>query len=65
MIIKHSHELALAIVQSSSPDLSIEDKIKLYEDARSVIKKHNEPQIEAENKRLAENQEAYLKAFGR
>lgn len=33
MKISNSKDLALAIVASSSPTLSIEDKIKLYEDS--------------------------------
>ncbi|HEP2915327.1 TPA: hypothetical protein ACP0KJ_001381 [Streptococcus pyogenes] len=48
MKISNSKDLALAIVASSSPTLSIEDKIKLYEDSVEAIKKHNLPFVEAE-----------------
>lgn len=51
MKISNSKDLALAIVASSSPTLSIEDKIKLYEDAYEAVEAHNKPIIEAENER--------------
>ena len=43
MKISNSKDLALAIVASSSPTLSIEDKIKLYEDSVEAIEQHNLP----------------------
>lgn len=58
-------EFALAVVTSSSSNLSVEDKIKLYEDAYEAVMNHNEPIIEAENKQSAENLDAFLDAFGR
>ena len=58
-------EFALAVVTSSSPNLSIEDKIKLYEDAYEAVMNHNKPIIEAEEKQNAENLDAFLDAFGR
>lgn len=58
-------EFALAVVTSSSPDLSVEDKIKLYEDAYESVEAHNKPIIEAEAKQRADNAEAFLKAYGR
>ena len=65
MIISNVNELALAIVSSSSPELSIEDKIKLYEDSLKAIKAHNQPFIDAENKKRAENSKALAEALGR
>lgn len=71
MIISNVNELALAIVSSSSPELSIEDKIKLYEDsleaikAIKAIKAHNQPFIDAENKKRADNSKALAEALGR
>lgn len=58
-------EFALAVVTSSSPNLSVEDKIKLYEDAYEAVMKHNKPIIEAEEKQNAKNLDAFLDAFGR
>ncbi|MEE3742600.1 hypothetical protein [Streptococcus dysgalactiae] len=37
MKISNSKDLALAIVASSSPTLSIKDKIKLYEDSVEAL----------------------------
>ncbi|CCW39574.1 hypothetical protein [Streptococcus agalactiae] len=65
MKISNSKDLALAIVASSSPALSIEDKIKLYEDAYEAVEAHNKPIIEAENERRAKDVEAFLDTFGR
>lgn len=65
MKISNSKDLALAIVASSSPTLSIEDKIKLYEDAYEAVEAHNKPIIEAENERWAKDVEAFLDTFGR
>lgn len=65
MKISNSKDLALAIVASSSPALSIEDKIKLYEDAYKALEAHNKPIIEAENERRAKDVEAFLDTFGR
>lgn len=65
MIISNVNELALAIVSSSSPELSIEDKIKLYEDSLEAIKAHNQPFIDAKNKKRADNSKALAEALGR
>lgn len=65
MIISNVNELALAIVSSSSPELSIEDKIKLYEDSLEAIKAHNQHFIDAENKKRADNSKALAEALGR
>lgn len=65
MTISNVNELALAIVSSSSPELSIEDKIKLYEDSLEAIKAHNKPFIDAENKKRADISKALAEALGR
>ncbi|HEL1769671.1 hypothetical protein [Streptococcus suis] len=65
MIISNVNELALAIVSSSSPELSIDDKIKLYEDSLEAIQVHNQPFIDAENKKRADNSKALAEALGR
>ncbi|HEL2571522.1 TPA: hypothetical protein TZ697_000722 [Streptococcus suis] len=64
MIISNVNELALAIVSSSSPELSIEDKIKLYKDSLEAIEIHNNPFIDAENKKRADNSKALAEALG-
>ncbi|HEM3698899.1 TPA: hypothetical protein U1C85_001983 [Streptococcus suis] len=65
MIISNANELALAIVSSSSPELSIKDKIKLYTDSLEAIKDYNKPFIDAEKKKRAENSRALARALGR
>lgn len=65
MVKINAREFALAVVTSSSPELSVEDKIKLYEDAYEAVNAHNKPLIEAEQKQQSENTEAFLKAMGR
>ncbi len=65
MIVSNVNELALAIVSSSSPELSIEDKIKLYEDSYSAIIEHNKPFVEAENKKKAERSSSLVQALDR
>ncbi|HEN6998294.1 TPA: hypothetical protein ACUJOP_002043 [Streptococcus agalactiae] len=64
MKISNSKDLALAIVASSSPTLSIKDKIKLYEDSMEAIKKHNLPFIEAEKESAKMSRDALTKVFG-
>lgn len=39
-----AHEFALAVVSSSSPELSIADKIALYEKAFEEVVEHNKQQ---------------------
>ncbi|HEL2265197.1 TPA: hypothetical protein U1Z40_002103 [Streptococcus suis] len=65
MIISNANELALAIVSSSGPELSIDDKIKLYKDSLEAIEIHNKPFIEDEKKKRAENSKALRRALGR
>lgn len=54
---------ALAVVQSSSPDLSIQDKIKLYEEAYQAIELHNKPILEEQKEQRQKNTDAFLKAW--
>ncbi|EMC0662991.1 hypothetical protein [Streptococcus agalactiae] len=65
MKISNSKDLALAIVASSSPTLSIEDKIKLYEDSVEAIKQHNLPFVEAEKEKQINNSKVVTGALGR
>ncbi|MGQ7686553.1 hypothetical protein ACTGVB_05215 [Streptococcus suis] len=51
MIISNANELTLAIVSSSGPELSIDDKIKLYKDSLEAIEIHNKPFIEDEKRK--------------
>lgn len=48
-------EFANAVVSSSSPELSVKDKAKLYEEAYDFIIKRNS-EIKAENRLSAEEQ---------
>ena len=41
MIITDIHQFAIAVVQSSSPDLSVEEKINLYNEAVEKAEKNN------------------------
>ncbi|MGT2745326.1 hypothetical protein ACVRW4_08405 [Streptococcus phocae subsp. phocae] len=65
MKISNSKDLALAIVASSSPTLSIEDKIKLYEDSVEAIKQHNLPFVEAEKQERINNGKIVAETLGR
>lgn len=65
MKISNSKDLALAIVASSSPTLSIEDKIKLYEDSVEAIEQHNLPFVEAEKQEQINNGKVIAEALGR
>lgn len=60
-----SKDFALAVVASSSPDLSIQDKIKLYEEAVLAVQEHNKPLVEAERKKSAESSKVLAEALGR
>ncbi|HGA4648570.1 TPA: hypothetical protein ACISS5_000164 [Streptococcus pyogenes] len=50
-----SKNFSLAVVASPSSDLSIEDKIKLYEDTIIAIEALNKPLIDAKNKKITDN----------
>ncbi|HEQ6276827.1 TPA: hypothetical protein VHJ35_001388, partial [Streptococcus pyogenes] len=50
---------------SSSPTLSIEDKIKLYEDSVEAIKQHNLPFVEAEKQEQINNGKVIAEALER
>ncbi|HEP1509796.1 TPA: hypothetical protein ACI78C_001720 [Streptococcus pyogenes] len=65
MKISNSKDLALAIVASSGPTLSIEDKIKLYEDSVEAIKQHNLPFVEAEKQEQINNGKVIAEALER
>ncbi|MEQ9763220.1 hypothetical protein ABPS01_00840 [Streptococcus sp. ZJ151] len=69
MIIHKIDELALAIVSSSSPDLSIDDKIKLFIESRQAIEEYNRPLIEAKREvdkaKSRTSHDAISKYFGR
>ncbi|WP_438835643.1 hypothetical protein [Streptococcus pluranimalium] len=65
MKISNSKDLALAIVASSSPTLSIEDKIKLYEDSVEAIEQHNLPFVEAEKQKRINNGKVVTEALER
>lgn len=65
MKISESKDLALAIVASSSPTLSIEDKIKLYEDSLEAIKQHNLPFVEAKKQEQINNGKVIAEAYDR
>lgn len=63
MIINKVDELALAIVSSSSSDLSIDDKIKLYLESRTAILEHNKPFVDEENTNRQGNFKAFKRSF--
>lgn len=42
MKIKSVEDFALAVVQSSNPSLSVQEKISLYIEATKLAKKHND-----------------------
>ncbi|EHI70617.1 hypothetical protein ACVRY7_00860 [Streptococcus ictaluri] len=65
MKISNSKDLALAIVASSSPTLSIKDKIKLYEDSVEAIKQYNLPFVEAEKQEQINNGKVIAEALER
>ncbi|WP_242258154.1 hypothetical protein [Streptococcus thoraltensis] len=58
-------EFALAVVTSSSPNLSIEDKIKLFEDAYEAVEIHNKPIVEDEKEEAAKRHKAITEAYTR
>ncbi|TWT12048.1 hypothetical protein [Streptococcus sp. sy004] len=58
-----AEKFALAVVSSSSSELSIKEKIKLYEDAVQTVKDYNQPQIENQQQQNIDNAEAFLKIF--
>lgn len=69
MIIKKVDELALAIVSSSSSELSVDDKIKLYLEAKQAIEDYNRPLVEKQREddklKSQASRDAFSKYFGR
>lgn len=57
------NQFALSVVQSSSPELTIQDKITLYKEAYTSIEEHNKVAQEQENKQAAKEQNDFLYAF--
>lgn len=45
-------KFALAVVSSSNPDLSISDKVKLYEETVEFIENHNQEKLEEAKQRV-------------
>lgn len=64
-MIKDTEKFALAVISSSSPDLSIADKIKLYEETIQAVENHNQPQLEAQKQQHTDNAKAFMEAFSK
>jgi hypothetical protein len=47
-----AEKFALAVVSSSNPDLSISDKVKLYEETVEFIENHNQEKLEEAKQRV-------------
>lgn len=69
MIIDKVDELALAIVSSSNSELSVNDKIELFIEAKQAIEEYNRPLIEqkreANKVKSQSSRDALTKVFGR
>lgn len=47
-----TEKFALAVIASSSCELSVEDKLKLYEETVEFIEKHNQDKLEEAKQRV-------------